>query len=67
MPAPRNDSTAAIASALHESLAELPWTMLAAFFVPVVLLMLLNYGAQRWHRAERGLPAAAPAVQRMRL
>ncbi|MFO1338968.1 MAG: AEC family transporter [Burkholderiaceae bacterium] len=43
--------------------AELPWTMIAAFFVPVVALMLLNYAAQRWHRAEHGLPAAAPAVR----
>lgn len=44
-------------------LAELPWTMIAAFFVPVVALMLAHYGVQRWRRAERGLPAAAPAVR----
>lgn len=43
--------------------AELPWPMIAAFFVPVVALMLLHYTAQRWRRAERGLPAAAPAVR----
>jgi len=43
--------------------AELPWPMIAAFFAPVVALMLLHYVAQRWRRAERGLPAAAPAVR----
>jgi malonate transporter len=43
--------------------AALPWLMIAAFFVPVVGLMLLHYAAQRWRRAERGLPAAAPAVR----
>jgi hypothetical protein len=44
-------------------LAALPWRMIAAFFVPVVGLMLLHYAAQRWRRAERGLPVAAPAVR----
>ena len=43
--------------------AELPWAMIAAFFVPVVALMLLHYAAQRWHRVEHGLPAAVPAVR----
>jgi predicted permease len=37
--------------------------MIAAFFVPVVALMLANYGWQRWRRDERGLPVAAPAVR----
>jgi predicted permease len=41
----------------------LPWPMIAAFFVPVVALMLVHYAAQRWRRAERGLPVAAPAVR----
>lgn len=43
--------------------AALPWPMIAAFFVPVVALMGVNYAAQRWKRAERGLPVAAPAVR----
>jgi len=43
--------------------AALPWPMIAAFFVPVVALMLVHYAAQRWRRAERGLPVAAPAVR----
>lgn len=43
--------------------AALPWLMIAAFFVPVVALMLLNYAVQRWRRAASGLPAAAPAVR----
>jgi malonate transporter len=44
-------------------LAHLPWTMLAAFFVPVVGLMAANYGVQRLLRARSGLPVAAPAVR----
>ena len=44
-------------------LAHLPWGMLAAFFVPVVGLMLATYGWQRWRRDARGLPVAAPAVR----
>lgn len=43
--------------------AALPWRMIAAFFVPVVALMLVHYLVQRWRRAERGLPVAAPAVR----
>jgi predicted permease len=43
--------------------AALPWPMIAAFFVPVVVLMLVHYAVQRWRRAERGLPVAAPAVR----
>ncbi|MBT9494342.1 MAG: AEC family transporter [Paucibacter sp.] len=46
-------------------LASLPWLTLAAFFMPVVLLLLLIYGLQRWRRpasAELGAPAM-PCVQ----
>lgn len=43
--------------------AALPWPMIAAFFVPVVALMLVHYAAQRARRAARGLPVAAPAVR----
>jgi predicted permease len=43
--------------------ASLPWPMIAAFFMPVVALMLANYGWQRWRRDERALPVAAPAVR----
>lgn len=43
--------------------AALPWPMIAAFFVPVVVLMLAHYGWQRRRRDERGLPVAAPAVR----
>ena len=44
-------------------LGTLPWAMLAAFFVPVVGLMLAVYGWQRWRRPHSGLPAAGPAVR----
>jgi predicted permease len=41
----------------------LPWGTLAAFFVPVVLMMLLIYAWQRrWNRTGR-LPVAAPSVR----
>jgi malonate transporter and related proteins len=41
----------------------LPWGTLAAFFVPVVLAMLLIYAWQRrWNRTGR-LPIAAPSVR----
>lgn len=43
--------------------AALPWPMIAAFFVPVVGMMLVHYGAQRWRRRSRRLPSAAPAVR----
>ncbi|WP_310383688.1 AEC family transporter [Roseateles sp.] len=36
----------------------LPWLTLAGFFVPVLLLLLLVYGVQRW----RGIGAEAPAA-----
>ncbi len=43
--------------------ASLPWATLAAFFVPVVLMLLVVYTWQR--RGNRGgrLPAAAPSVR----
>ena len=45
------------------SLADLPWNTLAAFFVPVVALVLLVYAWQRrWNRNGR-LPTAAPSVR----
>lgn len=44
-------------------LAHLPWAILAAFFVPVLVVMLTVYGWQRLMRVRRGLPAAAPAVR----
>jgi malonate transporter len=41
----------------------LPWGTLAAFFVPVLLLLVVVYGWQRrWNRSGR-LPAAAPSVR----
>ena len=40
--------------------AAMPWGTLAAFFVPVVALMLSVYG---WQRRRRDLPTAAPAVR----
>jgi malonate transporter len=45
-------------------LAALPWHMLTAFFVPVLLMMLLTYAHGRWQRRLRPeLPAALPAVR----
>lgn len=44
-------------------LAGLPWRMLAAFFVPVMGLLLLVYAWQRWQRSRQALPVAAPAVR----
>ena len=45
-------------------LAALPWHMLTAFFVPVLLMMLLTYAHGRWQRRRRPeLPAALPAVR----
>jgi predicted permease len=44
-------------------LAHLPWAMLAAFFVPVVALMVAVYAWQRLWRVRRGLPVAGPAVR----
>ncbi len=40
--------------------ATLPWGTLAAFFVPVVALMLSVYA---WQRRRGGLPVAAPSVR----
>jgi malonate transporter len=43
--------------------AAMPWRTLAAFFVPVVAMMLLLYAWQRrWNRRGR-LPVAAPSVR----
>jgi malonate transporter and related proteins len=43
--------------------ATLPWETLAAFFVPVLLLLLLIYAWQRrWNQTGR-LPVAAPSVR----
>jgi malonate transporter len=38
----------------------LPWGTLAAFFVPIVALMLVLYA---WQRRQPGLPTAAPSVR----
>ncbi|MCV2353534.1 AEC family transporter [Paucibacter sp. B2R-40] len=43
-------------------LASLPWLTLAAFFMPVLLLLLLVYGLQRW-RHQVTEAAAVPSVQ----
>ncbi|MET0334802.1 MAG: AEC family transporter [Rhizobacter sp.] len=40
--------------------ATLPWGTLAAFFVPIVVLMV---GLYFWERRKPGLPAAAPSVR----
>ena len=40
--------------------ATMPWGTLAAFFVPVVALMLSVYA---WQRSQGGLPVAAPSVR----
>lgn len=40
--------------------ATMPWGTLAAFFVPIVLLMLALYG---WQRRRPGLPTAGPSVR----
>ena len=43
--------------------ATLPWSTLGAFFVPVLILLLLIYAWQRrWNRGGR-LPVAAPSVR----
>src|SRR6185369_12043651 len=42
---------------------QLPWGILAAFFVPVLMLLVLVYAWQRgWHRRGR-VTAAAPSVR----
>ncbi len=43
-------------------LRALPWHTLAAYFVPVILLLLAVYLSQR-PRLARGLPAAAPGIR----
>lgn len=44
----------------HIDFAAMPWRTLAAFFVPIVLLML---GLYAWQRRRAGLAAAAPSVR----
>ena len=46
-------------------LAAMPWRTLAAFFMPLLALMLAVYAWQRWRLADRdpALPVAAPAVR----
>ncbi|MEJ6005964.1 AEC family transporter [Paucibacter sp. AS339] len=43
-------------------LASLPWLTLAAFFAPVLVLLLAVYGLQRWRRGPAAEPAR-PSVQ----
>ena len=43
--------------------ASLPWRTLAAFFVPVLTLLLLVYAWQRRWNRHRRLPVAAPGVR----
>jgi predicted permease len=43
--------------------AKLPWNTLAAFFGPVMAVLLLVYAWQRWWNRKRRLPVAAPAVR----
>lgn len=45
------------------SFATLPWGTLAAFFVPVIGLMLVVYAWQRRRLQGRALPVAAPSVR----
>ncbi|MEP7058007.1 MAG: AEC family transporter [Caldimonas sp.] len=44
-------------------LAALPWTTIAAFFAPTLLLAGLVYGVERRRNRGRGLAAAAPSVR----
>lgn len=43
-------------------LESLPWLTLAAFFMPVLLVLLAVYGLRRWRRGAADAPAA-PSVQ----
>src|SRR6185295_13594301 len=43
--------------------AKLPWSTLAAFFGPVMAVLVAVYIWQRWWNRKRRLPAAAPAVR----
>jgi predicted permease len=43
--------------------ATLPWVTLAAFFVPVLLMILAVYGVQRWRGAGADGEPALPSVQ----
>jgi len=42
--------------------ASLPWLTLAAFFVPVLGLLVLVYTVQRRRRVAQGMPVAGPSV-----
>jgi predicted permease len=43
--------------------AKLPWNTLAAFFGPVMAVLILVYVWQRWWNRKRRLPVAAPSVR----
>jgi malonate transporter len=43
--------------------ASLPWSTLAAFFVPVVFMLLVVYAFERQSNRARSLPLAAPSVR----
>jgi malonate transporter len=48
----------------HVNLATLPWHMLTAFFVPVLLMLALTYAHGRWQlRRQPEQPVAMPAVR----
>ncbi len=49
-----------IRTIVRQDLAALPWRILAAYFVPALLYMLLIYA---WHRIYRRLPGAEPATR----
>ena len=42
---------------------KLPWATLAAFFVPVMAVLIAVYAWQRWWNRKRRLPVAAPSVR----
>ena len=44
-------------------LAALPWRTLAAFFMPVMAVLVGLYAWQRWRNRDHHLPAAAPSVR----
>ena len=43
--------------------SQLPWSTLAAFFVPVMAVLVFVYVWQRWWNRKRRLPVAAPSVR----
>jgi len=42
---------------------KLPWATLAAFFAPVMAVLIAVYAWQRWWNRKRRLPVAAPSVR----